>query len=148
MKSYKYILLFLLVCSHCIAADQPIEQPRSYEPSIDHHYRALVVAVYDGDTITVDIELGLSVGLKAKKIRLHRINAPELRGEEREAGIRSRDHLRGLILGQRIVLETIKDKTGKYGRLLGEIWLFEDNGTATNINDALTNEGYAIYQTY
>ena len=49
---------------------------------------------------------------KTKKIG--GINTPE--GEERELGIVSRGELREKILDKDIILETIKDKKGKYGR--------------------------------
>lgn len=45
-----------------------------------YHYAAQVVSVYDGDTITVDIDLGLEVWLKGQKIRLLNIDTPEVRG--------------------------------------------------------------------
>ncbi len=48
-----------------------------------YHYRAVVVSVYDGDTCTVDIDLGLNTWVRGEKLRLYRINAPELRGSER-----------------------------------------------------------------
>ena len=57
-----------------------------------------------------------------EKLRLHRINASELRGKERPKGILSRDFLREKIDGKEITIETIKDKKGKYGRYLAEIW--------------------------
>ena len=112
-----------------------------------YHYKALVTAVYDGDTITVDFDLGLHTWIKGEKIRLHRINAPELRGEERPRGLLSRDYLRELILGKEIIIETFKDKRGKYGRYLGEVWLLigEDY---VNINDDLVRKGFADYKEY
>ena len=42
-----------------------------------YRYRALVRSVYDGDTCTVDIDLGLGCWVHGEKIRLYRINAPE-----------------------------------------------------------------------
>ena len=51
-----------------------------------HEYRAFVRKIYDGDTITVDIDLGFDIILHKQKIRLLRINAPEVRGEQREEG--------------------------------------------------------------
>ena len=113
-----------------------------------YHYRARVTSVYDGDTCTVDIDLGLSVQLKSEKIRLSRINAPEVRGEEREAGLASRDFLRKQIDGKDILLETIKDRKGKYGRYLGEIWLESPQGEWHNINDLMVEKGYAVYRDY
>ena len=109
-----------------------------------YFYKAHVTSVYDGDTCTVDIDLGLHAWLHDEKIRLARIDAPELRGEEREQGLKSRDYLRELILNKDIFLETIKDKKGKYGRYLGEIWMAENQCEYININDKLVNEGYAV----
>lgn len=112
-----------------------------------YHYRALVIGVYDGDTCTVDIDLGLFTWLKSQKLRLHRINAPEMRGEEKEAGTPSRDFLRSLILDKKIVVETLKDDTEKYGRYLAEIWL-EQNGQWINVNDLMVAKGFAVYHDY
>ncbi|MFQ5584401.1 MAG: thermonuclease family protein [Calditrichia bacterium] len=112
-----------------------------------YRYKANVVSVYDGDTVRVDIDLGLKTWVKNESIRLARINAPELRGDERPEGILSRDFLREQILGKEIILETIKDSKGKYGRYIGEIWL-ETNGEWKNINDLLVSSGYAQYAEY
>lgn len=106
-------------------------------------YKAKVTAVYDGDTITVDIDLGLSTWIRGEKVRFHRIDTPEIRGSERPEGLVARDYLRSLILDKEIILETIKDKRGKYGRYLGEIWLLDETGQYININDKLVEEGYA-----
>lgn len=111
-------------------------------------YKAHVVSVYDGDTCTVDIDLGLHTWIHGEKIRLARIDAPEMRGEEREQGIVSRDYLRRLIDDRDIILNTIKDKKGKYGRYLGEIWVKDDNEVYYNVNDKMVAEGYAVYYDY
>jgi micrococcal nuclease len=112
-----------------------------------YHYRARVVKVYDGDTIHVDIDLGLGIWIRGEKIRLARINAPEIRGTERPQGLAARDFLRKLILNREILLATIKDRKGKYGRYLGEIWL-EKDGRMINVNDLMVAEGFAQYVTY
>ena len=75
-----------------------------------YHYKAKVVNVYDGDTCTVDIDLGLLIWNKGEKIRLNRINAPELRGNEKVKGLKSRDFLRSLIFDKEVFIETIKEK--------------------------------------
>ena len=101
-------------------------------------YNALVKSVYDGDTITVDIDLGFGVFLRDQKIRLLGIDTPEVRGKERQEGLISRDRLREKIDGKWITIRTKKAKKGKYGRWLGEIWHEEQN-----INDWLLTEGLA-----
>lgn len=85
-------------------------------------YNAKVVAVYDGDTITIEIDHGMFIK-STQKIRLYGINTPELKGKSREKGLISRDKLRDLILDQEIIIKTYKDKKGKYGRFLGDIFL-------------------------
>tara|TARA_A100001515_G_scaffold144015_1_gene146801 strand:- start:2304 stop:2627 length:324 start_codon:yes stop_codon:yes gene_type:complete len=104
-----------------------------------YEYSATVVKVYDGDTITVDIDLGFGIVLRKQKIRLYGVNTPEVRGEEKELGKKVRDLLREKILGETIIVKTIKDKKGKYGRWLGTIFHQEEN-----INDWLLNEGHAL----
>ncbi|KAA3612298.1 MAG: nuclease [Calditrichaeota bacterium] len=111
------------------------------------HYRAKVVSVYDGDTCRVDIDLGLGTWVHNESIRLHRINAPEMRGAEKVQGKLSRDYLRGLIDGEEIVLQTVLDKKGKYGRYLGEIWL-EMDGEYKCVNDMMVENGFAVYKEY
>lgn len=103
-----------------------------------YEYKGYVTKVYDGDTITVDIDLGFDILFKNQKIRLSRINTPEVRGEERLAGLKSRDALRERILNKHIILRTEKDKQGKYGRWLAEIWIEEEC-----VNDWLIKEGLA-----
>ncbi len=112
-----------------------------------YHYRALITAAYDGDTVTAEIDLGLKTVVKGEKLRLHRINAPEMRGPEKVEGKASRDWLRSRILGKAVIIETFKDKRGKYGRYIAEIWLPENDGY-TNINDELVAQGHAVYKEY
>jgi len=112
-----------------------------------YHYRANVVDVYDGDTITCNIDLGMGVWLSKQKIRLWGINAPELKGETREAGIGARDHLQklimapGAVLPAMIILETRKDRRGKYGRWLGIVWAGEKY--EMDVNTVMVADGHA-----
>lgn len=85
-------------------------------------YRALVVDVYDGDTVTADIDLGLNTWRRGEKLRLYGIDAPEVRGATREAGLVSRDWLRERVLSREVTVRTIKDSKGKYGRILAVVW--------------------------
>lgn len=110
-------------------------------------YKAKVRSVYDGDTIRVDIDLGMSITFNNESVRLSRINSPEVRGKERAEGLIARDYLRDRIDDKDIILQTEKDKKGKYGRFLAEIWI-KDDDTFVNINDELVSKGLAVYKTY
>ncbi len=103
-----------------------------------YEYKATVTKVYDGDTITVDFDLGFGILIRKQKIRLVGINTPEVRGPEKPQGIISRNALRQRILGKVVTIKTSKDKKGKYGRWLGEVFMEEEN-----INQWLISEGYA-----
>lgn len=112
-----------------------------------YHYKAIVTKVYDGDTITVDIDLGLHSWIKKERLRLADIDTPEIRGEERPDGLVAAEYLRKLLLGQEIVIETIKDKKGKYGRYLAKVYLPVEDGYL-NVNVHMVTEGLAEYVTY
>jgi len=101
-------------------------------------YKAYVEKVYDGDTITCTIDCGFGITIKKQKIRLLNIDCPEVRGSEKEKGIIVRDKLREKILNKNIIIKTMKDKKGKYGRYLGTIYL--DN---ININTWLIENNLA-----
>jgi len=103
-----------------------------------YEYQAVVDSVYDGDTVTVDVDLGFGIWLRGQKIRLFGVDAPEVRGEERESGLKSRDWLRNEVLEKSVVLETVRDKKGKYGRWLGILFL-----SGENVNKKLISHGLA-----
>lgn len=122
--------------------------PRNEAPSESlYHYRARVTAVHDGDTCTVDIDLGMTLWKRSETVRLARINAPELSGASAKKGALSRDHLKSLIEGKDVILATIRDKREKYGRYLGEIWL-KRGRKQVNVNDAMVEAGHAEFKTY
>lgn len=113
-----------------------------------YYYQAVVRGVYDGDTITVDIDLGMHNWVHGEKVRLLRINAQELKGATHEAGAAARDYLRSLVEGKQIVLETYKDDKEKYGRYLAEVWVADESGHYFNINDRMVQAGQAAYKAY
>lgn len=103
-------------------------------PSPQFTYRARVVKVIDGDTVDLDIDLGMHVWKHEERIRLLDVHAAELRGAEKEAGLAAKDFLTRLLpVGELVVITTIKDKSDKYGRLLGDIW----NGANAHVNELM-----------
>lgn len=120
----------------------PLCHPIRGENMKPYFYKAKIISVYDGDTVTAVMDLGFNITNKIK-IRLHGINAPEIRGKQRPEGLKSRDYLRSLILDKDVIIQTLKDKKGKYGRYIGIIHL-EDK----NINELLVESGHAEKKEY
>jgi micrococcal nuclease len=100
-------------------------------------YKAVITEVYDGDTCTAQVDLGFNVSFEMK-LRLYGIDTPELRLEEREEGLRVRDLVREMILGKKVIIQTHRDRTGKYGRYLAEIFIDD-----LNLNNWLLESGNA-----
>ncbi|WP_299077112.1 thermonuclease family protein [uncultured Paraglaciecola sp.] len=105
-------------------------------------------SIYDGDTVKLDVDLGMLVWAHQEKMRLYGIDTPELYGEERAAGIIVRDYVRRELLGKRCVVQTFKtnsliERKGKYGRWLAVIWLRD-----RNFNKHLIEKGYAKQNFY
>lgn len=140
MKKYIWIILpafFMIAASNYIEADKT--------------FNVKIEEVYDADTLTVDIDLGFDVVLDNQKLRLHRINAWEVKGEEKPQGIKARDWLKTKIANAKQIYikpvtskgDKTKYKKGKFGRWLAELYI--DN---ININDEIVKSGHGKYQSY
>ena len=121
--------------------------------SFQYKYKARVIKVVDGDTIDLMIDKGFS-DFSKKRVRLYDIDTPEIHGvkkdsEEFKAGMVAKDFVRAklspLTPTDYVVVETIKDKIGKYGRYLAKIWYLEDAARKEwkCINDELLEKGLA-----
>lgn len=112
-----------------------------------YHYKAKVISVYDADTIKCEVFLGCGLKFEKKTCRLFGIDAPEMRGKERPRGIISRDAVRDLILNKEVTIRTKKDKSGKYGRLLVDVFVDQD-GETIHINEWLIENNLALRANY
>ncbi len=111
-----------------------------------YHYKAEVISVYDGDTVTLMIDQGMKHFARVK-VRLVGINTPEIRTtdlEEKERGYKAKNFLKDLIEGKTVVVHTVKK--GKFGRWLGVLWLYQEDMTelGQSLNDLMIQEGHAV----
>lgn len=108
-------------------------------------YKAKLLKIIDGDTIDAEIDLGFGVFLR-QRVRLYGINTPESRTRdlnEKELGLAAKARL-AEILSKEFIIETILNKRGKFGRVLGIIHAYETESQDTfNVNDRLVEEGFA-----
>ena len=110
----------------------------------DYSYRVKkVTKIVDGDTIDVLLDMGFDI-LYQQRVRLFGIDTPESRTrdlEEKKYGLLSKYFLKAeLSLGKKITVKTYKgDETGKFGRILGDIWI-----DGKSVNQKMCDKGYAV----
>lgn len=116
-----------------------------------YEYHARIVRVVDGDTFDAEVDLGFGVTFK-ERFRLARVNTPETYGvpkdsEEYKAGMLAKERFEMLVSSYpSCTIKTEKDKKGKYGRYIAEV--FFDQNNPFNLSDHLVEEGLAKYVTY
>ena len=107
-----------------------------------YEYKAIIRRVVDGDTVDVTLDLGFDI-LYNNRIRLLGIDTPESRTrdlEEKALGLAAKDRVKELCpVGSTVILRTTKDGKGKFGRILGEIFVEEQS-----VNKLLVEEGHAV----
>lgn len=117
-------------------------------------YEAKVLDIHDGDTISVEIDLGFQLGFQ-DKIRFYGVNAPELkvRNEAKKLvanprGLETLEVVKSFIkVGDTIILETVKDKKEKYGRYLANVYVTKGK-EQINLNDYLLKNGFVETMKY
>ena len=115
-------------------------------------YRAKLDRVVDGDTIDAMIDVGFDIWVK-KRIRYMGIDTWESRTrdlDEKKKGLAAKARNKEL-------LEKVTSKSGyfrlksyglgKYGRVLGEIFIQDEDKNEINVNQLLVLEGHAyVYE--
>ena len=95
-----------------------------------YEYRCKVLRIVDGDTIDVDIDLGFGIWIHKERVRLAGIDTPESRTRdltEKAFGLASKQFVKDIMpIGSQQIIKTQKDKTGKFGRILGDFKLEND----------------------
>ena len=115
-------------------------------------YRGKLERVVDGDTIDALIDVGFDIWVK-KRIRYSGIDTWESRTrdlEEKAKGLEAKARNKELLMEVSLKPGYFRLKSfgvGKYGRVLGEIYIQDSNKNTICINNQLINEGHAyIYE--
>jgi|TARA_R100001460_G_scaffold8549_2_gene21109 micrococcal nuclease len=108
-----------------------------------YEYSCTVERVVDGDTIDVILDLGFDILYKSR-VRLYGIDTPESRTrdlDEKARGKMASAFLKEAIEnGDKIVIQTkLKDSRGKFGRVLGDVVVDEEN-----INQSMIDANLAV----
>jgi micrococcal nuclease len=99
-----------------------------------YEYRCRVIDIYDGDTLTLEVDLGFRIATTIR-VRLLDVDTPEIRGPERPEGLLAQAFVDDWVQERNEAYESAENvsvwdgwpfivrtkKTGKYGRWLADI---------------------------
>jgi len=108
-------------------------------------YKAKLVRVINGDTLDIEIDLGFDIIIK-QRLKLYGINTPDSRSTNvttKQKGLDVKQRLIA-ILTKEFKVETMLNKRGKYGRILGKVYIVDENDNEVCINELLVDEGLAV----
>ncbi len=107
-------------------------------------YHCNTIRVIDGNTVDAIIDLGFNVTIR-QRIKLYGVNVQDIRDTDeskKDKAIASKNKLAEL-LGNEFTCETILNKRGKAGRIMGQVYTVDSKGVKNNVNDQLINLGFA-----
>ena len=105
-------------------------------------YQCELIRVVDGDTIDCYIDLGFNLKVK-KRVRYMGIDTWESRTrdkEEKVKGLAAKPRNKELL--EAGTFKIVSYGTGKFGRVLGEVFVQTDDGLVS-VNETLISEGHA-----
>ena len=116
-----------------------------------YEYKVSITKVVDGDTVDVDIDLGFGMVYKKQRVRLMGIDTPESRTRdlvEKLFGKASKKHLKETLASAEMITLVSHDK-GKFGRILGELFIYENVGHPQfevhySINQKMIDDHHAV----
>ena len=114
-----------------------------------HTYKCTILRVVDGDTVDVDIDLGFGVWMRKERIRVLGIDTPESRTRdkvEKTYGIMAKEFVKSYLpVGSVQTLQTEKDGTGKFGRILGKFLVHDiKEDRQMHLGDIMIREHLAV----
>ena len=157
MNEMKCLIVFLvlILLAGCSTEITEVDCPAAIEQEVSitneevitmYEYKADIIRVIDGDTVVMNIDLGFGIRFQ-ETVRLAGINTPEIFGvkkdsDEYKKGIEAKTLVENLLRDSSIMIQTEKDKKGKYGRYIATIIIKGIDGDI-NLNERLVTENLA-----
>ena len=108
-----------------------------------YEYKAKLVRVIDGDTISLDVDLGFYTS-RTETFRLYGVDTKELHDkipEGKVLAIQAREYVKNQLADKPLIVKTLKDKEDKYGRMLALVFI---EGDDESLNNKLVTLGLAV----
>lgn len=103
-----------------------------------YEYNARLIRIVDGDTVWLRVDLGFRTWVESA-FRLFGIDAPEVHGVTKEAGMAASEFLRAQLTEK--PLRIMSKGLDKYGRWLALIYA---DGNPKSVNSLLIEAGHAV----
>lgn len=103
-------------------------------------YIARLVRIIDGDTIVVDVDLGMHTWKHKVTLRIKDIDTPEPRGDTKVAGVAATDFAKQLFEEKAATLCIHSTKEDSFGRWIAEV-RFQDGD---NFGEVMLKTGHAV----
>jgi micrococcal nuclease len=102
--------------------------------------------------VDVDIDLGFGIWMHKERVRIMGIDTPESRTidkVEKQFGLAAKAYLKELLpIGSFQTIKTQKDKTGKFGRILGDFEIeykdFKNNFSKRTVTSLMLENNHAV----
>lgn len=104
-------------------------------------FKAKVLDVYDGDTITVALKIGNK--FYRHKVRLYGLDTAEIKTrnqDEKKVGLKAKEFLSNMVLNRLVEIRTPEKEEDKYGRILGSVFY-----SGKNLSEIMIENGYGYY---
>jgi len=107
-------------------------------------YGAELVNVVDGDTFDFLIDMGFNIQHKIR-VRLFGVDTPEIYHPRNRAelahGLEAKEFVERHFLGKKGIVNTVKDRKGKYGRYLANFTICTSENEILNLAISLVEAG-------
>lgn len=141
MKISRFSMLVLLFAFSV----SPLFKASAYEiPEGLYQYLATVGRVVDGNTISVDVDLGFGVWMHKTEMRLVGVKTPSMKGETMKQGVAAAKFLQETLKDrERILVKTSYDPTGKYDGWLAIVFIWDDDEEDwVSVNQMIIDAGH------
>lgn len=109
-------------------------------------YVAQVKRIIDGDTLELDVDMGMTIFQHKKQLRLAGVNAPESRTtdlKEKQRGLAAKSYLQFLCpIDSYVMIVTDRDNAEKYGRLFGTVYTSDKIYLTESVNAKMIAAGH------
>jgi endonuclease YncB( thermonuclease family) len=126
-----------LLAAACLLFLTRVSPAADEGPAVNYTYNAKVSRVLAGDIVALDVDLGFGVWLHNQPFKLQGVTAPALDGPDKPEALKAKTKTQEvLMVGEEVVLQSVKDKTDKTNTYHAVLWK-----DGANLNEEIVKGG-------